>query len=89
MMTEFDFEGLAQSMRELAGFVGRARMITTETHIQAEALERFMHHHSGMVQAAKANDADVFVKHLEQAYHAGRIIILGLKDEQISILAGV
>lgn len=88
MITEHDLEKLGESMRDLAELISRASFISIETSNQLKAFDRFMNHHAGMVQAAKANDADAFVKHLEAAYHAGRIIILGLRDEQIQIITG-
>ena len=88
MMTEFNLEQLAQSMHELADLISRARILSIETHSQVQAFDRFMHHHSELVKAAKVNDADAFILNLEPAYHAGRIIILGLKDDQIQLILG-
>lgn len=84
----FNPEEIAQNMRQLADSIGNAYIISLETNEQAEAFERFMHHYDEMVKTARLSDSDGFIKHLEAAYYAGRIIVLGLKSEQISIIAG-
>lgn len=87
-MAEHDFEKLGASMRMLADLIEQAIIVSIETQSQLEAFDRFTHHHGETVKAAKANDADAFVRHLEPAFHAWRIIMTGIADEQIIIVAG-